>query len=77
MKKMDDFFSSATAKLTADFNSESPAVLRTESTNTDSHTITRLKKKLKTMKESYSFAKETGNVERAKSKIESIESIED
>ena len=79
MKKMDEFFSSTIAKLTADFNSESPTVLRAESTDTDtdSHTIMRLKKKLKTIKESYSFVKETGNKERAKSKMESIESIED
>ena len=77
MKKMSNFFSSAIVKLTTDFNSESPAVLRTESTDTNSHTIKHLKKKLKTIKESYSFEKETGNAERAKSKMESIESIEE
>ena len=74
---MSNFFSSAIVKLTTDFNSESPAVLRTESTDTDSYTIMHLKKKLKTMKESYSFVKEIENVKRAKSKMESIKSIED
>ena len=74
---MDNFFNSATTKLTADLNSESLAALRSESTDTDSHSIKRSKKKLKTIKELSSFAKEAGNMERTKSKMVSIEHIED
>ena len=74
---MDKFFNSAIGKPTANFSSESPAVLHAESTDTSSYAMKCLKKKLKIIKESHSFAKETGNAERAKSKIESIESIED
>ena len=77
IKIMSDFFNSTNSKLAADFSSDSPAEFRTESTESDSYAIKRLKKKLQKMKQSCSFAKESGKMERTKPKMESIESIED
>ena len=69
---MKDFFNSATSKLTTEFNIEILEVLHVEITNTKSHEIKSLKKKLQTMKDSCFFAKESGKMERVKSKMESI-----
>ena len=57
--------------MTSDFNSES--TFASPFNNVDNRQIKKLKEKLKVMKESHAFAKETGNMERAK-KIEAIES---
>ena len=75
MKSMNDFFSSAASKLTSDFNNESD--FASSSVNLESHNIKKLKLKLKAMKESHAFAKETGNEERAKKKMKAIEELED
>ena len=75
MKSMNEFFSSATSKLTSDFNNEID--IASSSGNVDNHNIKKLKLKLKAMKESHAFAKETGNVERAKKKMKAIEELED
>ena len=74
LESMNEFFSSATSKLTSEFNNESNFASPTN--NLDNHKIKKLKLKLKAMKESHAFAKETGNVERAK-KMEAIEELED
>lgn len=64
---MNEFFNSATTKLTSDFNSE--ADFASPTNNLDDHEIKKLNQKLKAMKESHAFAKETGNMERAKKKM--------
>ena len=75
MKSVNIFFNSATTKLISHLKSESPFACATESV--DAHETNRLKSKLKATKESHAFAKETGNLERAKNKMKAVETLED
>ena len=64
LKHVNEFFNNTATKLTSAFNSESDFACSTE--HVDNHDVKGLKNKLKAIKESRAFAKETGNFEGAK-----------